>query len=196
MGKGMQTREAILDEALRTASKVGLEGLSLAPLADTLKLSKSGLFAHFKSKEALQLDIVEEAMERFKRQVLLPESRERDPEKRLRAVFMRYLDWIRGSEADGGCLFMTMAQEYDDRPGPIRDRLVASQRDWRTFLTTLIKDGAAAGAFRPDPDAGQAVFDILGAALAFQHSAKLLDDRSARRRALAALDRVISDLKG
>ena len=195
MGKGMQTREAIVDEALRTATRVGLENVSLAPLAESLHISKSGLFAHFKSKEALQLDIVAEAIERFKRQVLMPDSRERDVEKRIRSVFGRYLDWIRGSDEDGGCLFTTMAQEYDDRPGPIRDLLVASQREWRGFLAGLLRDAATAGAFREDLDAEQAVFEIMGVALAFQHSAKLLGDRSARRRATVAFDRLISDLK-
>ena len=194
MGKGTATRDAIVGEALRQASRVGLEGLSLAPLAHSLSLSKSGLFAHFKSKEALQLEIVETAIEQFKLEVLLPDAAERNAKKRLRGIFDRYLTWIRGSDEDGGCPFMTMAQEYDDRPGPIRDRLVSSQRDWQSFLRAIISGGVAQQSFRDDADAEQAVFEIAGAALAYQHSAKLMEHRNARRMALTAFEKVISSL--
>ena len=195
MGKGTATREAIVGEALRQASRVGLEGLSLAPLADSLSLSKSGLFAHFRSKEALQLEIVGTAIDRFKRQVLLPGVAERDAEKRLRGIFDRYLTWIRGTDEDGGCPFMTMAQEYDDRPGPIRDRLVSSQRDWQSILHAIIQVGVTQRSFRDDADAQQAVFEITGAALSYQHSAKLMEHRNARRMAISAFEKIIDSLR-
>lgn len=194
MGKGQQTREAIVDEALRQASRVGLESLSLAPLADSLSLSKSGLFAHFKSKEMLQLGILDEAIERFKSQVAVRALGETAPEARLRTLFEKYLTWIRGTDDDGGCLFMTLAQEYDDRPGPIRDRLVASQRAWRNLLAGIVGEGIGAGVFHAEVDPDQFVFEFIGAALAFQHAAKLMGDGKARRRALCAFEHALDQL--
>lgn len=190
MGKGWTTREAIIDEALRQATRVGLEGLSLGPLAEKLGLSKSGLFAHFKSKEALQREILAEAVERFKRQVIGPASHIADPKERLRALFANYLTWARGTDEDGGCLFVTMAQEYDDRPGIIRDELVASQASWREYLANVV-GLIAADSSGDRADVDQAVFELTGAALAFQQSAKLMGDEDARRRALRAVDRII-----
>ncbi|MEI5668213.1 TetR/AcrR family transcriptional regulator [Bosea sp. CCNWLW174] len=195
MSKGETTRAAIVDEGLRQASRIGLEGLSLGPLATKLELTKSGLFAHFKSKEALQLNILEEAIGRFKREVIAAGTRREAPDRRLRSLFERYLVWIRGEQDDGGCLFMTAAQEFDDRPGLVRDRLVASQLDWREFLGSIISEGVASGAFREDVDPQQAVFEILGAALAYQHATKLLGDPRAKARAQAAFARVLADLK-
>lgn len=194
MGKGQTTRDAIVDEALRQASRVGLESLSLAPLADSLSLSKSGLFAHFKSKEILQLGILDEAIDRFKRQVAVKAFGKGEPVKKLRALFDSYLTWIRGTANDGGCLFMTMAQEYDDRPGEIRTRLVASQRAWRDLLRTLVLEGVDSDVFRVDSDADQFVFEFMGAALAYQHAAKLMGDAKARQRALGAFDRALADI--
>jgi AcrR family transcriptional regulator len=195
MSKGLQTREAILDEALRQATRVGLEGLSLSPLADSLNLSKSGLFAHFKSKEALQVEVVEEAIQRFKAQVLAPAAAETDPGHHLRALFERYLTWIQGTPRDGGCLFMTIAQEFDDRPGRVRDLLASSQRDWQTYLAGLVRRGQDAGVFRRGVDPDQVAFEVTGAAFAFQHRVKLLDDPAARTRAMAALDHILDHLR-
>jgi AcrR family transcriptional regulator len=195
MSKGQSTREAIIDEALRQASRIGLETLSLAPLADRLNLSKSGLFAHFKSKEALQLEIFNEAVDRFKRQVAIKARADGSSETRLRALFDAYLTWIRGTDADGGCLFMTMTQEYDDRPGEIRDRLIESQLAWRALLAGLVREGMSDGSFGPDADPEQFVFEFTGAALAFQHSSKLMGDAKARQRALAALEHTLQSLK-
>jgi AcrR family transcriptional regulator len=194
MGKGQATREAIVDAALRQASRIGLEGLSLAPLADSLGLSKSGLFAHFKSKEVLQLGILEEAIERFKRQVAVKAFGIAHPEHKLRALFDSYLNWIRGTEQDGGCLFITMAQEYDDRPGEIRDRFVQSQQAWRALVGKVVGEGISLGDFRRDADADQFVFEFTGAALAFQHASKLMDDKTARKRALAAFEHTLAPI--
>jgi AcrR family transcriptional regulator len=195
MGKGLTTRDAIIGEGLQQASRVGLEGLSLAPLAEALHLSKSGLFAHFKSKEALQLQIFEEALARFKRQVLAPGAGQDTPETRLRAMFERYLAWIRGSNEGGGCLFVSMAQEYDDRPGPLRDRLIEAQRAWQSHLASMIRNVVAGEATQRDTAVNQVVFEIMGAALAYQHAAKLLGDRDAHRKAMVAFDRILAGLR-
>ena len=192
MAKGAATREAIIDEAMRQASRLGLEGLSLGPLAGRLKLSKSGLFAHFRSKEALQLGVLEKAIDVFKAQVVLPGAADQAA-TRLRGVFERYLTWIAGPDGGGGCLFITMAQEYDDRPGALRDRLVASQMEWGGYLRGLVREGIGAGRFRADLDEEQAVFELMGAALSFQHASRLLGDAHARTRALAAFDRILAE---
>lgn len=193
--KGEATREAILDEALRQASRLGLERLSLAPLAESLSLSKSGLFAHFKTKEELQLRVLEEASDRFRRQVLRSTSKPGGPKERLQALFGRYLDWVRGTRHNGGCLFISVAQEYDDRPGPVRDSLKKSQQDWRAFLQGIVRTGADGGVFRADVDAEQVVFEIIGIALSYQQTLKLLDDSHAKRRAIAAFERLLADLQ-
>jgi AcrR family transcriptional regulator len=194
MGKGSTTREAIVNEALRQASLIGLEGVSLAPLAKSLGLSKSGLFAHFKSKESLQLNVLAIAIERFRRDVAMPRSGEDSAEKRLRGLFDRYLIWIRGTPDDGGCLFLTLAQEYDDRPGPIRDLLVASQVDWRNYLALVVHEGIEQGSFTSLIDVHQVVFDFLAAAFAYQHAAILLHDPKALNLAHAAFDRLITSI--
>lgn len=192
MRKGNATKAAILGQALRQASRLGLENLSLGPLAESLSLSKSGLFAHFRSKEALQLEVLEEAVERFKVRVVEPGIRSKDAVKRLRALHDAYLAWLRGGVEEEGCLFVTMAQEYDDRPGPIRDRLVATQSDWRRLLMATVGEAKAQGALAADADAAQLVFEFIGSALAYQHATKLLGDRTAMKRAREALNRSIA----
>lgn len=193
--KGEATRDAILDEAMRQAAVLGLEGLSLRPLAESLKLSKSGLFAHFKSKEELQLQVLQEACDRFHSQVIFQTAKLQDPKKNLQALFVRYLDWVGGTKESGSCFFISIAQEYDDRPGPIRDLLKKSQQYWRGYLAQIIHTGMDKGQFRSTVDAEQVVFDIIGTALAYQQTLKLLDVPKARRFAQASLERLLSSLE-
>lgn len=195
MSKGQATRSTIIDEALRQATLVGLEGVSLGPLAEGLGLSKSGLFAHFKSKEALQLAVLQTAIDRFKTDVIGPSARYPAIDERLSQFFTRWLTWIRSVEHYGGCLFITIAQEYDGRPGPIRDLLAGSQKDVRLYLASLVRQGIKQGVFRAGTDADQWVFEFYGAALSYQLSANLLDDRSAKRRATTALARLIESAR-
>src|SRR5690349_10613587 len=128
--KGERTRDAILDGALRLASELGLEGLSIGRLAEELDLSKSGLFAHFGSKEDLQIRTLERAAARFGEVVVRPALEAPAGEPRVRALFERWLEWPRRVRQPGGCIFVAAAAELDDRPGPARDRLVALQREW------------------------------------------------------------------
>lgn len=195
MSKSGQTRAMIVDEALRQASVVGLEGLSLGPLADALRMSKSGLFAHFKSREALQLAVLETAVDRFRSRVTAPALRPGTAADRLQALFTAWLRWIRGGGDSAGCLFMTMAQEYDARPGVLRERLVEFQTGLRAQLIELVRRGIDEGAFRADADPGQCAFEIQGLALSFQQAAHLLGDRKARGRALIGFRRLIDSLR-
>lgn len=193
--KGEATRESIVRMALAQAMEVGLEGISLGVLATSLGLSKSGLFAHFKSKEALQLAVLEEAIERFTDKVIAPALTQPRGEPRVRALFVDKLDWIETNGAGEGCFFTALTQEYDDRPGPVRDRLVQSQLDWRRTLTRAIELAIRERHFDADVDAEQITFELVGIDVAFHQAHKLLGDAKARTRALTAYERLVESIK-
>jgi AcrR family transcriptional regulator len=198
MGKGSQTRQAVLAEALCTASCVGLRGLTIGSLAEQAEMSKSGLFAHFKSKEQLQVAVVEYAAERFVDLVLRPALREPRGEPRLRALLDRWLEWDSSSEATlpGGCLFISASAELDDEPdGVLRDRFVRNQRDWLDTLATVFRSGVADGQFDSGSDPEQFAHDLYGVMLAFHHASRLLRDPRAEDRARAAFDRLVAALR-
>jgi AcrR family transcriptional regulator len=184
--KGERTRHEIVERALALAGEVGLEGVSLGVLAAGMNLSKSGLFAHFKSKEALQLAVMQTGIDRFVRLVVLPALTRARGEPRVKALFDNYLGWIHGPEPKGSCLFMALAQEYDDRPGPLRDLLVQSQRDWQATIARAARIAVEEGHFRADLDAQQFAYEVVGLGMAYQHLHKLLADPKAEGRARAA----------
>ncbi|HEY9216403.1 MAG TPA: TetR/AcrR family transcriptional regulator [Phenylobacterium sp.] len=190
MGKGAATRDTVIGEALRQAVAVGLEGLSLGGLAETLSLSKSGLFAHFKSKEALQLAVLEEAREQFQRKVIEPAFAAPRGRPRFEALFARWLDWIEGDGSLRGCIFSVASQEYDDRPGAVRDRLVETQNDWHELLARLATDLPAEGK-APVAYGRQLAFEFVGIGLSFQMHCKLMNRRDARERAEEAFARLL-----
>ncbi len=195
MRKGERTRGAILDGALRLASELGLEGLTLGRLADELELSKSGLFAHFASKENLQIQTLERAAERFAEVVVRPALEAPPGEKRLRVLFERWLEWPRRVRQPGGCVFISAAVELDDRPGPARDRLVELQREWRATIARIVRRAQEAGDFRRDLDPDQLAFEIQGIGLVWQESARLLRDPRALERTRAAFERLVEDAR-
>ena len=192
MRKGEATRERIIGEALTQAVNSGLESMSIGPLADSLGLSKSGLYAHFGSKEALQLAILEEAIERFRLLVIAPGLQHPPGLERLRALYLSYLDWIKGGHAAGGCPFVTFVQEFDDKPGPLRNLLASSQSKWRLLLSRCVTEAVRDGELPDDIDANQVVFEAVGAALSYQVSVRLLNDNAAHRRAIKAFERIVS----
>ena len=149
MSKGAATRVSILDEALHVASQVGFEGLSIGQLADRTEMSKSGLFAHFRSKEQLQLQTLDHAVSRFTDIVVRPTLKAPRGERRVRELFDRWLDWETDALA-GGCVFATASIEYDDQPGEMHDALVRQQRDWSEFIATVAGTAVSEGVFRPD----------------------------------------------
>jgi AcrR family transcriptional regulator len=191
--KGEQTRSLILSEALSLASLVGLEGLSIGTLAEKLHLSKSGLFAHFESKEDLQLRTLRRAQALFEERVFRP-ALERDPGlPRLQALFSSWLGWLEGTaETPGGCLLLGAAAEYDDRPGPVRDCLASGQRELRGAVAKMVRDAIEAGHLPPDTDAWQLTFEVFGIVLAAHHDYRLLRDPRAFEHARQAFDRVLS----
>ncbi|MFC4944089.1 TetR/AcrR family transcriptional regulator [Pseudonocardia sp. GCM10023141] len=185
MSKGAATRDVILEEAGRLAGHVGLGGLTIGSLATQTELSKSGLFAHFGSKESLQLQVLRHTAERFAIEVIRPALREPRGEPRLRALFERWLTW---SSDEGGCLLTASSFELDDQPGPVREQLVTNQRDWMDTIATMFTSGVTEGQFRADADPRQFAQDLEGVMLAFHVTTRLLRDPDAATRARRALD--------
>jgi AcrR family transcriptional regulator len=193
MRKGQRTRSTILTEAAALASQVGLEGLSIGSLAGRLGMSKSGLFAHFGSKEDLQLQTLKQGQARFAETVFLPALKQARGLPRLRALFDNWLGWVEhNSEFPGGCLILAASIEYDDRPGAVRDALVAGQRELRGAIAKAIRMAIEEGHLRADADPWQLTFELFGAVLATHHDRRLLDDARALDRARAAFERLIA----
>lgn len=186
MTKGEETRQAILERAFELAAVIGVNGVTIGRLAEETGLSKSGLFAHFKSKEALQLEVLRRAIDRFVAEVVMPALVKPRGEPRVTALFDRYLSWISGSERQGTCLFIALSQEYDDRPGPVRDLLVESQRDWHRAVARAARLAVAEGHFRADLDVEQFAYEVIGIGMAFQQFFKLLHHPRAKQRARTA----------
>jgi len=158
--KGEESRKRIVGQALKLASTLGLEGLTLGKLAEALDVSKSGLFAHFDSKEALQLAVVQEASERFIAEVIAPALAKPRGEPRVQALFAHKLEWVGNNSSPGGCLFMAATAEFDDRPGPVRDLLLASQRDWIDVLARAAQIAIQEKHFRSDLDPDQLALEL------------------------------------
>jgi AcrR family transcriptional regulator len=190
MSKGQLTRNAVLDQAARTASEVGLRGVTIGALADLTHMSKSGLFAHFGSKESLQLATVQHARERFVDVVIRPALAAPRGEPRVRALFERWLEWAT-TELPGGCLFVAAAAEFDDVRGPVRDELVRSQLELVDTIARVFRSGIDEGHFRNDADPEQFAFDLLSVLLGFHHFSRLLADPLATQRARRALDTLL-----
>lgn len=191
MSKGERTRTTILDHATGLASQVGLTGLTIGVLADDLRLSKSGLFAHFQSKESLQIEVLNHAARRFSDSVVRPALHEPRGVPRMRALLERWLAWERDVALPGGCVFVAATAELDDRPGPVRDRLVELQREWINVLATSFGKGIEAGAFRAGADPEQFAQDMYGIMLALHFHRRLMRDAGAEARARRAFDTLL-----
>ena len=193
VSKGEQTRTAILDEAVGIASQVGFNALTIGKLADSTGMSKSGLFAHFKSKEALQLDTLHRAQERFNDLVIRPALSAPRGRKRVEALFDHWLDWE--TEAlTGGCIFVTATVEFDDQPGPMRDAVVRCQQDWLEFVASVAGTAVAEGDFRAGLDTEQFAFQLQGLMLGYHHAGRLMRDPRAREHTRKALDDLLESV--
>jgi len=191
MQKGQQTRAAILDSALSLASQMGLEGLSIGALAEVAQMSKSGVFAHFGSREELQIAVIREYHHRFEEEVFFPAMREPRGVPRLRALFERWLRRV-SVEVDSGCIYISGAVEFDDRPGPVRDALVSMVRAWQDALERAIRIAIEDGQLKPDTDAQQMLFEMHGLILALHHDARLMRTPGSLQRARQAYERVVN----
>ena len=192
MSKGAQTRERIVDRAMRLASRDGLAGLTIGTLADELAMSKSGLFAHFRSKEELELGVVGAAVERFTATVVRPALAAPRGEPRVRALFERWLEWER-QETMRGCIFVQLGVELHDRPGATRDAVVDAQRRWLDALARAAAVAVEEGHFRRDLDTTLFAFRQYGVMLSYYHTKRVLSFADADRLAIAAFDALLAD---
>lgn len=193
--KGESTRAAILRAAVEAASVEGLTGLSIGRLAARTGLSKSGLFAHFGSKEALQMAVLEQAAEDFRQAVILPALRAASGVARLRGLFEHWLAWAASDAQAGGCPLFGASVELDDKPGELRDYLATRQRAWLDCIAAAAERAVKDGDLRADLDTRQFAFEFHGIALAFHCAHRLLDDARARARAQAAFDRLVASAR-
>jgi AcrR family transcriptional regulator len=173
-------------------SRIGLEGVTIGALAEATGMSKSGLFAHFGSREELLLATLDHTTQQFTQVVFAPAMKEARGTARIRALFRNWLEWTESSRLPGGCPMIGAAAEYDDRPGPIRDRLRQGQTQWIGVLKKAVLLGIETGELDAATDPTQFAFEMFGIALVTHHHRRLLGDPSARARALAALERLLA----
>ena len=178
--KGERTRAAILDEALRLVSKAGLDGLTIGTLAEATGMSKSGLFAHFGSRDELLLAVLAHGQAQFGEVVFQPAMARPRGLPRLRAMFVNWLDWTESAELPGGCPMIGGAAEFDDRPGPVRDMLAGGQRTWIETLKRAVRQAIDERQLAADTDPEQIAFEMFGIALVVHHHRRLLGYRKAR----------------
>ncbi len=190
--KGERTRAAILDEGVRIVSQAGLDGLTIGTLADATGMSKSGLFAHFGSRDELLLAVLARGQGRFTEVVIKPAMDHPRGVPRLRAMFVNWLDWTESADLPGGCPMIGGAAEYDDRPGPVRDALASGQRAWIETLKRAIVQGVEQGQLAPGTDPEQVSFEMFGIALVVHHHGRLLGYAKARSRALEAFEALLA----
>ena len=179
----------ILTRAFELATVVGVNGLTIGRLAEETGLSKSGLFAHFGSKEALDVAVVEEAARQFVQAVMVPALREPRGEPRVRALFERWMVW---GQRPGGCFFVGASAELDDRPGPPRDALVRASKDWVDELAKAARIAVREGHFRDDLDPDQFAFELYGIMLVSHQFYRFLRDPHAIDKTRGAFERLVA----
>ncbi|HZY17488.1 MAG TPA: TetR/AcrR family transcriptional regulator [Ramlibacter sp.] len=188
--KGQQTKAAIVDAALGLATQIGVEGLSIGALAEVTQMSKSGVFAHFGSREELQISVIREYHRRFEEEVFYPAMRAPRGLPRLRALFA---NWMKRTsvEIDSGCIYISGAVEFDDRPGPVRDALASSVATWHAAMKRSITVAKEEGHLLADVDEEQMLFEIHGLILALHYEARFLKTPGSIARANAGFDNIL-----
>lgn len=194
MRKGELTRATILDAALELASRDGIEGLTIGVLAEKMKMSKSGVFAHFGSREDLQIEIVKLYHERFEQEVFYPSIKESRGLPRLQMMFARWVSVV-SVEITCGCIYISGAVEYDDRPGVIREQLMAMIQTWRDALHRSIRQAMDMQHLRDDIDVEQMVYEIYGLILALHHDARFLRLSDSPVRAQKSFERLVNSYR-
>ncbi|MEW6777341.1 MAG: TetR/AcrR family transcriptional regulator [Bdellovibrionota bacterium] len=189
--KGEKTKEKVVDLALKTASRDGLEGLSIGQLAGKLKLSKAGLILHFGSKEELQLEVLREGARRFREEVVLPALEAKKGLPRVKALMEQWLAWALSPAYPGGCPLLAAGIELDDKPGVLRDYLVSQRTELLDTLAGAARRTIETGEFKKNLDTEQFAFEWFGVLLAFHHAQRLLKDPKAEKRARVAFGRLL-----
>jgi AcrR family transcriptional regulator len=191
VSKGQHTRQQILDVAFDQASRLGLEGLTIGKLAEAMEMSKSGVFAHFKAREELQLAVIDHATQIFLATVFHPALAFPRGLPRLRAIVENWFARM-DSGSKRGCVFLSGAWEYDDRPGPLREALADCQRRWRGDLALCVTHAIEKGQLNSATDPYQVAFEIFALVTALHHDVRLLDEEHSRGRARAAFERLLA----
>ncbi len=191
MSKGEATRERIIDRAFLIAGRDGLEGLTIGALATELKLSKSGLFSHFGSKEELQVAVLDMASSRFTERVMLPAFKAPRGLPRLERIFEGWIAWMTDSKMPGGCIFQQANAELDDRQGRPHDVLLESQKNLVEALTQTVQLAITEGHFAKNADARQVAYEFEGIMMVMNLYLRLLKDRRAVDRARMAFKRLV-----
>ncbi len=190
MRKGELTRAAILDVALDLASRDGLEGLTIGLLADRMNMSKSGVFAHFGSREDLQIEVLKLYHQQFEQEVFYPSMKEPRGLPRLQGMLFRWIKRVT-VEIASGCIYISGAAEYDDRPGPIREELAGMVLAWQDALFRCVQQASEMDHLRPGTDPQQIVFEMYGLILALHHDARFIKRPGSVERAVAGFERLL-----
>jgi AcrR family transcriptional regulator len=189
--KGQQTKAVIVEAALGLATHIGLEGLSIGALADVTGMSKSGVFAHFGSREELQISVIREYHVRFEQEVFYPAMNAHRGVARLRAMFAHWMQRT-SIEIDSGCIYISGAVEFDDRAGPVRDALASSVLTWLAAMKRAIEQSKELGQLRADVSPDQMLFEIHGLILALHYEARFLQTPGSIDRANAGFDNILA----
>lgn len=185
--RGDATRRAILARSVQLASAEGLEDVSIARLAGDLGMSKSGLFAHFGSKEELQLSTVRAARRIFHDSAILPALQVPPGIMRLRALVDAWFGYVGGDTFEGGCFLMEAAAEFDNRPGRVRDLIAESMGMWLDLLVEQSREAIEAGELAPGTDPEQLAWELHAFGLGLNWDYQLNDASDAMQRARAAV---------
>ncbi|TCS36979.1 TetR family transcriptional regulator [Paucimonas lemoignei] len=192
--KGEQTHAAILETALAMASREGLEGLTIGSLADRMKMSKSGVFAHFGSREDLQIAVVKLYHHQFEQEIFYPAMNEPRGLPRLRALFSGWVKRVT-LEIASGCIYISGAVEYDDRPGAVREELAGMVQTWQRSLRRCVQQAIDEGHLRADTDPDQMVFEMYGLVLALHHDARFIQRPGSVQHAQTGFERLIESYR-
>jgi AcrR family transcriptional regulator len=190
MQKGQQTKAAIIEAALGLATQIGLEGLSIGAIAEVTQMSKSGVFAHFGSREELQISVIREYFSRFEQEIFFPALLAVRGLPRLQALFGNWMKRV-AVEIQSGCIFISGAVEFDDRPGIVRDALATSVQTWLQALHRAIVQAQECGQLQVDADPHQIAYEIHGLILALHYEARFLKNPRSINRANIAFDNIL-----
>ena len=189
--KGQQTKASIVDAALRMAAQVGLEGLSIGAVAEAMGMSKSGVFAHFGSRDELQISVVREYYARFEHEVFEPALQQPRGLPRVRALFDHWMRYT-GAELDSGCIFISGAVEFDDRPGPVRDALAEAVGAWIDAMTRAVAQASEQGQLLASADPRQISFEIHALILALHYEARFMRRPGSMERAVQGFHNILA----
>ncbi|MEN9375866.1 MAG: hypothetical protein RL710_1023 [Pseudomonadota bacterium] len=189
--KGQQTKQVIVDAALALAAQIGLEGLSIGALAEVTQMSKSGVFAHFGSREELQISVIREYYSRFADEVFFPAMQEARGLPRVRALFANWMKRV-AVELQSGCIFISGAVEFDDRPGPVRDELASSVKIWLAAMYRAVVQAKEEGHLHEDADERQMAFEIHALILALHYEARFLKNPVSLQQANKGFENILA----